>query len=161
WWQARTETRVDIADVAENAIQVHINGPDGVTVLARGVEVNAPTVPWADHYHLVKASNLIVTAATRPFIGVSPAASEALRSFVEQQGYIVEMSEQRARYACYLEQAEFTERDQRSLLARIEETDAPLVRLGRWPNGARSALSITGDIDALTLWDYGLRLFEK
>lgn len=27
-----------------------------------------------------------------------------------------------------------------------------------WPAPARSALAITGDIDALTLWDYGLRL---
>jgi len=30
-----------------------------------------------------------------------------------------------------------------------------------WPAPARSALAITGDIDALTLWDYGLRLFGR
>jgi hypothetical protein len=30
--------------------------------------------------------------------------------------------------------------------------------LGLWPAGARSALAVTGDIDALTLWDFGLRL---
>jgi hypothetical protein len=35
------------------------------------------------------------------------------------------------------------------------------VWLGRWLNGARSALAITGDIDALTLWDCGLRFFER
>jgi hypothetical protein len=29
--------------------------------------------------------------------------------------------------------------------------------LGRWPHNTGSALAITGDIDALTLWDYGLR----
>lgn len=161
WWQARTETRVDIVDIAENVVQVVIDGPDGVTVLARGVRVNVPTMPWAGLYHLVEASSFTVTAAVRPFIGMSPAASEALHSFVKQQGYLIEVSEQKDRYAIYLKQTDFTERDQRSLLTRIEETDAPLVRLGRWPNGARSALSITGDIDALTLWDYGFRLFEK
>ncbi|MCK4306796.1 polysaccharide deacetylase family protein [candidate division WOR-3 bacterium] len=31
----------------------------------------------------------------------------------------------------------------------------------RWPNGARSCLSITGDIDALTLFDFFMRIFGK
>ena len=47
------------------------------------------------------------------------------------------------------------------LLAQIEGGDFPLVRLGRWPNGARSALCVTGDIDALTIWDYGLRFLGR
>jgi len=84
-----------------------------------------------------------------------------LFSFVRQQGYIVEISEQDHHYAYYLNQTDFTAEDQRLLLAHIERTDRPLVRLGRWPNGARSALAITGDIDALTLWDYGLRFFGR
>jgi hypothetical protein len=33
-----------------------------------------------------------------------------------------------------------------------------LVRLARWPNGARAALSVTGDVDALTIRDYTRRL---
>ena len=36
------------------------------------------------------------------------------------------------------------------LLTQIEQADFPLVRFGRWPNGARSAFNVTGDIDALT-----------
>jgi hypothetical protein len=47
------------------------------------------------------------------------------------------------------------------LLSQIEETDRPLVRLGRWPNSARCALAITGDIDALTLRDFGLRYLGR
>jgi hypothetical protein len=46
-------------------------------------------------------------------------------------------------------------------LAQVEGTGCPLVRLGRWPNAARSALAITGDIDALTLRDYGFRFLSK
>ena len=65
------------------------------------------------------------------------------------------------RYSYYLDRATFTAEDQRPLLAEIEGADKPLVRLGRWPNGARSALAVTGDIDALTLWDYGLRFIGK
>ncbi len=67
------------------------------------------------------------------------------------------MSEDARVYPFYLERPDFKPEDERPLLARIEDGDWPMLRLGRWPDGARSALCITGDIDALTLWDYGLR----
>jgi hypothetical protein len=39
-------------------------------------------------------------------------------------------------------------------LTVIEECRGPLVRFGVWPHRNQSALSITGDIDALTIWDF-------
>jgi hypothetical protein len=100
-------------------------------------------------------------APCRPFVGLSPATSPRLTDFLWQQGYIVEVSMESGRYACYFDQVEFVAGQERRLLAQIEEVGRSLVRLGRWPNGARSALAITGDIDALTLWDYGLRLLGR
>ena len=41
----------------------------------------------------------------------------------------------------------------------LETGRFPLLRLGRWPGGAKSALAVTGDVDALTIWDYALRFF--
>ena len=161
WWQARTEASVEITDVDEGKFQLTLTAPDGITVLARGVQVKAPTAPWADGYRQVKATTFTLRAPRRPFIGLSPGAPPNLASFLRQQGYIVEISAEGHRYSYYLEQNKFTTEQERTLLARIEETNCPLLRLGRWPNGARSALSLTGDIDALTLWDYGLRLFGK
>ena len=161
WWRARSEAEVEITDTADGKLQVTVTGPSGITVLARGVELDAPTLPWADGYQRVLATTFTVHAPLRPWIGLSPTTSPELSSFVWQQGYIVEISEQGHRYAYYLDQTDFTAEDQRSLLAQIEETGRPLVRLGRWPNGARSTLAITGDIDALTLWDYGLRFLGR
>lgn len=40
----------------------------------------------------------------------------------------------------------------------VESAAEPAVELGRWPDGARSALAVTGDIDALTIRDYTRRL---
>ncbi len=161
WWRARSEAEVKIMDGADNRLQVTVTGPSGITVLARGVQVDAPTQPWADGYQQVLATTFTVHAPLRPCVGLSPTTSPELSSFVRQQGYIVEISEGGHRYAYYLDQTDFTAEDQRSLLAQIEKTDRPLVRLGRWPNGARSTLAITGDIDALTLWDYGLRFLGR
>jgi peptidoglycan/xylan/chitin deacetylase (PgdA/CDA1 family) len=157
WWRDRSEAETEITSAANGKLQVTIRGPNGTTVLARGIELDAPTLPWANGYRQVQATTFTVRASLRPCIGLSPAASPALSSFVRQQGYHVEISERGHDYAYYLDQTDFSAEDQRPLLTRIEETDCPLVRLGRWPNGAQSALSITGDIDALTLWDYALR----
>jgi hypothetical protein len=42
----------------------------------------------------------------------------------------------------------------------VAERDANLVRIQPWPAGYRSCLSVTGDIDAVTLLDFALRLKE-
>jgi len=92
---------------------------------------------------------------------VSHSSSPRLVTFLRQQGYIVEQVDDDQRHVLYLDYPRFEDEDERPLLARIEQGEFPLVRLGRWPHGARSALSITGDIDALTIWDYGLRFLGR
>jgi peptidoglycan/xylan/chitin deacetylase (PgdA/CDA1 family) len=161
WWRARANATVDITDVGDGGFHLVVAGPSGTTVLARAVEVDARTVPWANGYRQVEAMTFTVHAPLRPFIGVSPGTSPALISFLRQQGYIVEISGETGRYSHYFDQADFVAEHERSLLAQIERTGRPLVRLGRWPNGARSALAVTGDIDALTLWDYCLRFLGR
>jgi peptidoglycan/xylan/chitin deacetylase (PgdA/CDA1 family) len=157
WWRARTGATVEVTDAGDGGLHAVVSGPSGITVLARAVQVDAPTVSWADGYRQVKAMSFTIHAPCRPLIGVSPNTSPALSDFLRQQGYIIEISGESRLYACYFDQADFTPEHERPLLAQIERADRPLVRLGRWPNGTRSALAITGDIDALTLWDYGLR----
>jgi hypothetical protein len=130
-------------------------------VLTRGVVVAAPTQPWDDGYSRVLATTFEIQAAVRPWIGVSPATAVALTCFLREQGYIVEETTQPAEYATAFDQPQFTPEDRRPLLVRLEHSNRPLVRLGRWPDGARSALAVTGDIDCLTLWDYLARFWER
>jgi hypothetical protein len=152
---------VDAVGIADGTFQITIQGPPGTTVLGRGIGLDIVAPVWADGYRRLPASNLVVHAPLRPFVGLSPSASPQLRDFMQRQGYIVEISEQAHRYAYYFDRDGGAVREFRSLMAAIEATDLPLVRLGRWPNGARSALAITGDIDALTLWDFGLRILGR
>jgi len=161
WWRTRTEAVVEVTDVADSRLRMTVTGPRGTTVLARFVEVDAPTIPWGGSYCQVEAKTFTLGSSLRPFVGLSPATSTKVADFLRQQGYIVEISEESHRYTCYIHQAEFVAEHKRPLLAQIEKAECSLVRLGRWPDGARSALAITGDIDALTLWDYGLRFFER
>ena len=161
WWQTRAQASVEIADAGNGGLRLTVTGPQGITLLARSVEIDVPTLSWADGYRQVEAKTCAVRASLRPLIGLAPTSSPKLADLLRQQGYIVETSKEGQRYSYYIDQAEFSAEQERSLIAQLEETDHPLVRLGRWPNGAHSALAVTGDIDALTLWDYGLRFLGR
>lgn len=160
WWRARVATRIEIQDTTEG-IRLLIAGPLGLVVLARQVEIDVSSAPWADGYFQVDTTTFNLRAPVRPFVGVSPHASPQMVDYLWQQGYIVEISPDGQRHAVYIDWKEFGSEHMRPLLDQIARADRPLVRLGRWPRGMRSALSVTGDIDALTIWDYGLRMFGR
>lgn len=160
WWSARAEATMHCEDGGAGRLRVRVSGPPGLTVLARGVEAEGAG-PWDGAYRRLKKTEFEIAAATRPFIGLTPRSSPRLASFLRQQGYVVETVADGLGHACVLDRPEFEAADQRPILAAIEDGDFPLLRFGRWPNGHRSALAISGDIDALTLWDYGLRLFGR
>jgi hypothetical protein len=47
-----------------------------------------------------------------------------------------------------------------ALVRQVEQGTAPLARIGVWPDGRRAAVSITGDIDSVTIQDFFLRILE-
>lgn len=159
WWKARTSAQVEVQQAANDEFTVTVRGVDGATLLARHLNVLSAVQIWDAMYVQAQGTALAFRSTRRPFIGVAPGVPAYLISFLRQQGYIVEASQHRAQYSFYLDRTHFAYEDERPLLDEIEQGDFPLVRLGRWPHGARSALCVTGDIDALTIWDYALRLF--
>jgi hypothetical protein len=162
WWRARSAVSVKLTtDTATEVYTVAIENQPAVTLLARGVTVENSITSWVDDYVQITGSSARVRAAVRPWIGLSPDVSPALADFLRQQGYIAEVTTKPTEFAYYFNQPTFTAEEQRPLLARLEGESMPLIRLGRWPHGMRSAISITGDIDALTLWDYALRFLGR
>jgi len=161
WWQARARASAEIAAAGDGEFWIRISAPAEATVLARAVETRAECTPWGDGWQRVHAREFSLRAAVRPSIGLSARTSPAAASFLRQQGFFVEAGARPADCALYLDRPEFAPEDESALLAQIESGAYPLVRLGRWPNAARSALAITGDVDALTLWDYGLRFLGR
>ena len=157
WWRARARATVRLTWHGELG-HLSVEGPPGTTLLVRGLEVRTATVPWSDGYRRATELPCVVRTDRRPFIGLLPQADPALGDLLRQQGYIVETTDVPDEYTYVLERRTWSPADGRRLLAQIEGDAAPLVRLGRWPHGARSAFCITGDIDALTVWDYIQRL---
>lgn len=158
WWRHRQETQVYLRIVAEGRYHLNIQGPKELTVLIRGGKADVPIHPWFDGYFQTMAPQLTIQSPSYPCLGVSPQSPVNLVAFLREWGYLVEVNEQSVGYGLYFDQRTFNEADEKPLIDRIEGSGIPLIRLGLWPAGARSALAVTGDIDALTLWDFGLRI---
>jgi peptidoglycan/xylan/chitin deacetylase (PgdA/CDA1 family) len=160
WWRDRERGSIAIEEVDSGRLRIRAQGPRDLTVLARGLSV-PDSQPWADGWVVIPSMGSELRTDRRPFIGIHPSTASPLAGLLREQGYIVEISERHEQYHCYLRRPRFSPADKGSILARIEQSGSPLVRLGRWPNGAKSALAITGDVDALTIWDYAFRFLGQ
>ncbi len=170
WWKERSQFRLNIIPQAPNRWQVEATCTPRATLLARHLVVeDQPTTPWYGVDVQVPSHRFSVHAEKCPCIGLSPQTPQELEDFLFEQGYpFVRCSEQDAHlYACYLDipeglgttRKEQVQRKSR-LLQQIEELKAPLIYYGCWPNGCRAALSITGDIDSITIQDFFRRIIE-
>jgi peptidoglycan/xylan/chitin deacetylase (PgdA/CDA1 family) len=160
WWRDRVSATVVVEPSARAGwLRIRAHGPTGLTLLARNVAVAGPTRPWAgDVVRLDGTEAHVCAEPCRPFIGVHPDCPGGVARFLREQGYIVEDAGADGEHACLIRRLRFGLDDRRPLLDEIEAGSFPLVRLGRWPAGASSALSVTGDVDALTIGDYAARL---
>jgi hypothetical protein len=95
-------------------------------------------------------------------LGLDSSAPERTVSFLRDQGYILDLGETAPFCGIYLDSSTLGRLSgEVELVNYIEYSPAPLVRFWRWPDGAKSALCVTGDLDALTLGDYASRVFIR
>ena len=162
WWQERSKFIFEIIDQGDGRYRVKATCSDRATVLIKNLKVNVPVSEWFDGYQSLSARDFIIESPKRPVIGIGQDSSPAAVSFLHNEGYIVEESNQPDDYEIYLNNlAQFDEADEKSLYNDIEQRNAPLLKYWRWPDQTRSALSITGDIDSMTLTDFVLRIYEN
>lgn len=160
WWQARTAL---VPEITTNLTgwTIRVDELAGLTFQVRGVTIHNSASTWDDSWTQVPGFEIRVEHTVPPWIGVSSRSDPALAHFLRQQGHIVETSGDPTSHSIFFDLPTFRREDERRLLGEIEASAKPLVRLSRWPDGARSALCVTGDIDALTIWDYLLRFVGR
>jgi peptidoglycan/xylan/chitin deacetylase (PgdA/CDA1 family) len=161
WWTARAAATIDVAPVGEGEFVVTSRGPAALRVIARGVEIDDDVEPWYGTDRLMHRRGQRVRAAAAPIAYVSAGSSVALDGFLKEHGYPFQRVSAPRAGTVFLDRPVFGPREEKDVLDALESSPEPLVRLGRWPHGARSALAISGDIDALSIWDYGLRVFGR
>ncbi len=158
WWRKRQSSEFKL-DVSGDRYQLSVAAPEEATILCRGVlpEQPAPVVAQYRRTHQRQFSG----TGRLPGIALSERCHPRWQGFVAEEGFVGLDSGDAARVAHVLDEAEpLTEPRAWTVLQAIDAAETPLVRLWRWPHGCRSALAVTGDIDALTLQDFFVRVRE-
>ncbi|HSM23838.1 MAG TPA: polysaccharide deacetylase family protein, partial [Anaerolineaceae bacterium] len=158
WFKSVEQTVFKIQNEGGQLFYAQISAPDRARILARSPEIIAATEPWDVDFQIVCSNNFFLRSEKRPVIGLSPDSPKPLKKFLRSQGYLTELSADSEAYSIYLDRDTFCHEDERSILKEIEGNHSTLVRLSRWPDGARCGLAITGDVDAFTIWDYVKRM---
>lgn len=159
WWLRRSCYRLELARLGERCLRLIAPADPDVTVLARNIDAGIELQPWSGGWSVLPERELVLHSATKPCIGVDEDAAPALSEFLEAEGYVVHPGDDDC--SLYLGGwSSFEERDKRHVNDLIEQSAAPLVRLWRWPRGARCAMSLTGDVDSMSLVDFLRRPLE-
>jgi peptidoglycan/xylan/chitin deacetylase (PgdA/CDA1 family) len=160
WWREKSGFRATISS-QQSRTHIEFGCSERATVLVRNTPTDARTHDWDGVYKVLEGRTLDLPADQHPFVGLSSDIPEPPRTFIQEQGYIVDSSPQARRCAVYLDSAVLARLNNPvRLVEYIESSPGPLVRFWRWPNAAKSALCLTGDLDALSLIDYASRLFK-
>ena len=170
WWKERRQFRLNVTPVTANCWHVEATCTPRATILARYLTVEIqPTSPWSYPDVLVESRCFTVRAARCPCIGISQQTPQQVADFLHEQGYphVYCTQENSHMYALYVDipeglgktREEQLERSS-TLVQEIETLEAPLLRFGCWPDECHAALSITGDIDSVTVQDFFLRVLE-
>ncbi|HEV8468131.1 MAG TPA: polysaccharide deacetylase family protein [Candidatus Limnocylindria bacterium] len=157
WWWRRDRFSLCVRRTPDGGFRVQLDADRDATLLVRGLEV--PSMPWRGRDAVAVRPSFEVAAGRMPVVGISRRTPADVAGFLAEEGLPFEVSDEPGAYGAYLDigAAHWNEA---TVLDAIDEAPGPLVRLWRWPNGAGSALAITGDIDALTLKDFLLRSWE-
>jgi hypothetical protein len=159
WWREKSRFKVEITPVT-TGLRLNFTCTPRATILVRGLDTIGSAPIWDGDYHRLQSNVLEVSTNLRPFVGIAANAPESTVSFLLNQGYILDASETARSCGIFLDNDALSKMtNEVELVNYIEISPTPLVRFWRWPNGARSALCITGDLDALTLFDYASRIF--
>ncbi len=144
WWDAKSRNRAQFVREGDG-FRAEISACPGTTTIVRANGTDRTM------------SNAVFTVDSnaRPCVGVSPGSSREALAILADLGHIVEVGERADGYAVHLGRVETHDFAAIEACRRvIDESKRPLVRFGVWPEGHQSAFSVTGDIDALTIWDF-------
>ena len=171
WWQERLTFGWRFTSLGSRCWRVQAICTPQATLLGRLVQIEDQSLqPFYGLDQLIRAHDFILRARCMPCLALSPRTPAEVACFLHEQGYPVHTDvEENAHedYACYLdlpdglgqkreEQVELRSK----LLQKIEQLEKPLLRFGYWPSGYGAALSISGDIDSVTIQDFFLRIVE-
>ncbi|HJW49467.1 MAG TPA: polysaccharide deacetylase family protein [Candidatus Limnocylindria bacterium] len=157
WWLRRAHFSLVVTRAGVGRCHVRLDADADATLLVRGLAV--PRSPWHGADSRCESREFEVEAARLPVVSISRRSPAEVAAFVAEEGYATQISDDGEAFGAHVDVSTPTWSES-SVLDTIAAAPGPLVRVWRWPDGARSALAVSGDIDALTLRDFVARSWE-
>lgn len=159
WWKEKEGFGIDIHKKGNGGYEIKAHCSKRATLL---IKTEGRGSDFFNGYALIDGNTFTIRSSNRPIIGILKNSSPRLARFLKNEGFIFEISPHENSYSVFLDDFEtFNDEDEIKALEKIDLTHLPLIRFWRWPNRYRSALAITGDIDALTCLDFFRRFFYR
>jgi peptidoglycan/xylan/chitin deacetylase (PgdA/CDA1 family) len=146
WWQQRSGFSLEIAENGDDIFKVTVNCNhwDSLALQHPGGKLEFLTPDTNSEVNI--RSNL------KPVIAVSPGSSEEDLVCLISEGFVVDPTADPSSCAFVFDCR--CKENNRRLLDSLKQARGPLLRFWRWPDRFKSALAITADIDAITIWDF-------
>ena len=147
WWHERSSSSLEIRDDhGSETCQIWVNGSRRASLA-----LSQPSGAM-DFIDFERNRPFTISNGFRPVIGLSPDFCDKGGECLINEGFVVETNGDLSRCAFTFNGT--CTMNRRQLLESLKQAQGPLVRMWRWPNGFKSALAITADVDAITLWDF-------
>lgn len=160
WWSEFEKYEVEI-NHSDNGYDLIFRCSPRSTLLYRGFSTSVKSKPWDGIYRRSLTPIMDVQGQKLPFIGLPDDAPDWVYSNLRRVGYVLIPNNSEFECNLFLDDHCLRQFSQPiELIKYIETQNFPLVRFWPWPDGARSAICITGDLDALSLIDYAARIFN-
>ena len=150
WWHERQQVTLSLSHLGRNEYRLDATGADRLALLVRQVANAGQSGLLYQAYRATRENSVTFKSPLRPCIGIGSGAPSWQPSLLRELGFVVEEGGDPASYGLYFG-TENSFDDPRAMLAAIEGSDATLVRLGLWPDGASCALCIVGEVPSAGL----------
>lgn len=149
WWKERARATVKVEHDGKAETWRIITDASTRTLVTHGDQ------------RLEGVGSLEVRTELKPVVYAGPEWSDLTRERVAEAGYVVESNGRApSDYTVRLSDRFKPSDDPEEVIRWLGSQEDRLVRLQPWPVRYKSCLSVTGDIDALTLIDFAFRLKE-
>ena len=155
WWRDRDHIAFNVSEVEKNRYRIAWQGSKRATVLVKNnTRRRNKSELWGGAV-AEKSRAWEIESPVRPMIGLHPNSSHWVGDFLKREGFVFEISDCPEAYSLFLNLSKLRDRKTEiEVWKKIDRVKQVLIRVWRWPGGARYALSVTGDVDAVDLIDY-------
>lgn len=162
WWEERSKFRFNMKRLNKEAVKIDLDCSFNASILLRNYDRNDFKKFSVADYSIANERSFALNCRLFPLIGISPGFPSAPEKYLKEEGWLYQKSSEKDNFSLYLDGSEDVDySNERQIGDFIDRSKKPLIRIWRWPNGYKSALAITGDIDCLTLLDFFARLFKR